>query len=252
MRKKIISITQGKDEKVAHPLKRVEFTLIELPAVSRVKRCVFTLIELLVVIAIIAILASMLLPALSMARESGRKALCMNNLKQMGLAFSYYTNDYRYYPPTNLGVGNAPRFWHEFLEPYGVKDVQTDPRSIAFCPKTKFGASDWFPGYSTVALVSAMGNDIYAGRITVSSVHCPTRASLLAEPSYTLDTKLGFIYWTRDVRNLNTAAFIGRHLRQDNILFYDGHVKDFKGTYLNSIAAVAQWEQYPFNVDLKE
>jgi len=85
----------------------------------------FTLIELLVVIAIISILAGILFPVFSRAREQARKSACLSNLKQIGTAAMMYTQDYdERLPMANFSVGR----WYTLLQPY-AKSMQ-----VFVCP----------------------------------------------------------------------------------------------------------------------
>ncbi len=105
------------------------------------KKHTFTLIELLVVIAIIAILASMLLPALSQARERGRTASCVGNLKQIGLAVFNYMGDHDDFLPGLLEKENWT--WDNAVAPYmGSKgnDAGGDYKALKvfMCPSDSF------------------------------------------------------------------------------------------------------------------
>ena len=93
------------------------------------KRRAFTLVELLVVIAIIALLMSILMPALARVRKQAKDVLCMSNLKQWGTIFSMYTGDYDSYFHEGWHGSGAARHWMSTLRSY-----YSNESDLRFCP----------------------------------------------------------------------------------------------------------------------
>ena len=90
---------------IRHARHTPAFTLVELPVVSRRKRAAFTLVELLVVVGIISLLIGLMLPALTKAREASNATKCLNNLRQIGMAYYMYAQANRDMIPLGVSTG---------------------------------------------------------------------------------------------------------------------------------------------------
>jgi prepilin-type N-terminal cleavage/methylation domain-containing protein len=116
----------------------------------------FTLVELLVVIAIIGILASMLLPTLTKARERARRTLCMNNLRQIGHGCLIYLNDFNEFYPSVRVAGTTDS--RPLASLALLFNTYVDAKNIFRCPSTTDNCSNLQPGDSFQTHGTAAGS----------------------------------------------------------------------------------------------
>lgn len=178
----------------------------------------FTLIELLVVIAIIAILASLLAPSLSSAREKARQIQCMSNLKQVGLALRMYADEHNdLYPEAWDGTLR----WNDKLLSYMSSTNVTGGKAVLVCPSARF---------TPAGLPISAGAD--------HSAYKKNQWQATNTIKYDFQTVLVFDGVPNDVAAADNTDYLthvdNRHLGSANYLFGDQHVAAMQTTLVTN------------------
>ncbi len=185
------------------------------------RRFGFTLIELLVVIAIIAILASMLLPALSSAKAKALRIQCASQLKQLGLGMNLFVTDHTdMYPPAGLHFAGGQMAWDSYIHKYiggtapeadlavGVVDVEYSPK-VERCPADRepkvswIGTPPWF-GVRSYAMNSVGTGWSSQYQVSTSGQTYPLPAISHGVGIYWYDNNVAQPDW--DARGYKTSA----------------------------------------------
>jgi prepilin-type N-terminal cleavage/methylation domain-containing protein/prepilin-type processing-associated H-X9-DG protein len=178
----------------------------------------FTLVELLVVTAIIAVLSALLLPALAGAKERGKRAACLSNLRQIGLATTLYVDDFKAYP--RIWVNSTTR-WMDLIKRYVGKPAGELSSSVYLCPANRLR----IPLPYDPAIFMSYGMNTYSNHfwygLKADRVPHPAAAILYADCTASN-------YWCTDGKAFtNPVPHVDyRHPKQSHVAaFCDGHVE---------------------------
>lgn len=229
----------------------------------------FTLIELLVVIAIIAILASILLPTLSRARETAKSISCVNNIKQLGISMNSYINDNdEYLPASIISYNGTYQIWGVTLAAGGYVSAQATGYNPAIksllCPGSTVTTNRRViyeqGNYGMNKFISySVGNGVDELWLKVNTLRKPSTKLLLFDsgtaylhygqitgpahnsfylPGAQANTTLP---WNQNNYSNSYDAYAGRHQKKLNLLWVDGHVDNDRA---DNIKDSKLWRRY--------